>query len=113
MPTKMQKRSSSKKRRVPLHDTVSTPSPANQSKINVAIPNKPTGISTSVRRIVVQRPETTLGEISDALIELGWDKFEIIRRWSAISTLRSDALAVLTLAQQHGWVMQGKLGRAR
>lgn len=62
--------------------------------------------------MIVQRPEMTLGEISDALINLGWEEIEITRRWNTIGTLRSDALAVLTLARAHGWVMQGKTERA-
>jgi hypothetical protein len=67
-------------------------------------------ISYSVRRIVVQQPEMSLGEICKAMIGLGLDEIEITRRLSIISTLRSGALAVLTLARQHGWATRRVAG---
>jgi hypothetical protein len=112
MPTRTRKKNSVKKRHSPTNKAAAT-NPVNKPGFGTTVPDEPARISISVRRLVIQRPEITFSEITDALINLGWERPEIIRRWSTITTLRSDALAILNLARKHGWVMRGKTGRAR
>jgi hypothetical protein len=67
-------------------------------------PSKKTpSISSSVRRIVVRRPELTSADVYQTLNEEGWDLSEIQKRKSTIMTLRADALAVISLAKQKGY----------
>jgi hypothetical protein len=109
---KLQHTSRAKNRSHPLDNIVSAeipPTLGDDQGIARSAPLR-SGISDSVRRIVVQRPPLTLSEISLALVEFGWNRIEIAKRQSTIATLRSDAVSILTLARQHGWVMNGKAG---
>jgi hypothetical protein len=67
---------------------------------------KAPSFTTSVRRIVIRRPAFTSAEISQTLIEEGWDRGEVERRKSTIATLRNDALAVIALVKEAGWTPQ-------
>jgi hypothetical protein len=60
-------------------------------------------ISSSVRRIVVRRPQLTSADVFQTLTKEGWDLSEIQKRKSTIMTLRADALAVISLAKEEGY----------
>jgi hypothetical protein len=64
---------------------------------------KAPSFTTSVRRVIIRHPTSTSAEISQTLIEEGWEKSEVERRKSTIATLRNDALAVIALVKEAGW----------
>jgi hypothetical protein len=106
------------KKRLRTKGASNPPHSSNDGVYSAALPlvggSRPTpaarGISDSVRRIIVQRPNLTLNELSVALVEFGWNQVEVDQRQSTIATLRSDALSILSLARQHGWVVNRKTG---
>jgi hypothetical protein len=85
-------------------DTAATvPAPA-QEKEKTPAPKKEKApsISASVRRIMVRRPQLTAAEVSQALIDEGWDAGDVEKRASTIATLRTDALAIIAIAKEEG-----------
>lgn len=79
---------------------VNAPGPAKANK-KASKPKAPS-ISASVRRIVVRRPEITVADLNQALINDGWKPKEVEDRKSTISTLRTDALAIIAIAKEEG-----------
>lgn len=64
---------------------------------------KPPSISTVVRKLVIQNMDKSVDEISQLLIDTGWDAADVEKRKSTIATLRTDALAILKIAKECGW----------
>lgn len=63
---------------------------------------KAPSISAAVRRIVVKNPAVTASEVSQKLIDNGWDAADVEKRTSTIATLRTDALAIIAIAKEEG-----------
>jgi len=80
---------------------VSTP-PASTEKPKDEKP-KPPSISTVVRKLVILNPDKSADEVSQLLIDTGWDAADVEKRKSTIATLRTDALAILKIAKECGW----------
>jgi hypothetical protein len=81
---------------------VSTPPPASTETTKDEKP-KPPSISTVVRKLVINNPDKSVDEISQLLIDTGWDPQDVDKRKSTIATLRTDALAILKIAKDCGW----------
>ena len=64
---------------------------------------KAPSISQVTRKLVIQNPTKTVDEISQLLIDGGWDAGDVEKRKSTIATLRADALAILKIAKECGW----------
>jgi hypothetical protein len=64
---------------------------------------KPPSISTVVRKLVILNPDKGVDEVSQLLIDTGWDAADVEKRKSTIATLRTDALAILKIAKECGW----------
>ena len=63
---------------------------------------KAPSISAAVRRIVIKNPSVTAAEVSQRLIEVGWDATDVEKRTSTIATLRTDALSIIAIAKEEG-----------
>jgi hypothetical protein len=63
---------------------------------------KAPSISAAVRRIVVKNPAVTASEVSQKLIDNGWDAADVEKRTSTIATLRTDALAIIAIVKEEG-----------
>jgi hypothetical protein len=81
-----------------------TPPPASTPEKAKETPKKEKApsISAAVRRIVVKNPAVTAAEVSQRLIDIGWDAADVEKRTSTIVTLRTDALAIITIAKEEG-----------
>jgi hypothetical protein len=82
-----------------------TPSPAASTPEKAKeTPNKEKApsISAAVRRIVVKNPAVTAAEVSQRLIDNGWDAADVEKRNSTIATLRTDALSIIAIAKEEG-----------
>ena len=82
-----------------------TPPPAastEKSKEETPKKEKAPSISAAVRRIVVKNPAVTATEVSQKLIDSGWDSSDVEKRTSTIATLRTDALAIIAIAKEEG-----------
>lgn len=64
---------------------------------------KAPSISTVVRKLVINNPDKSVDEVSQLLIDSGWDAADVEKRKSTIATLRTDALAILKIAKECGW----------
>jgi hypothetical protein len=64
---------------------------------------KTPSISAVVRKFVIINPDKSVDEISQLLIDSGWDAADVEKRKSTIATLRTDALAILKIARECGW----------
>jgi hypothetical protein len=64
---------------------------------------KAPSISTVVRKLVINNPDKSVDEVSQLLIDSGWDAADVEKRKSTIATLRTDALAILKIAREFGW----------
>lgn len=85
----------------PTPAPVTTPPPATETPKDEK--PKPPSISTVVRKLVINNPDKSADEISQLLIDTGWDAADVEKRKSTIATLRTDALAVLKIARECGW----------
>jgi hypothetical protein len=81
-----------------------TPPPAASTEKAKETPKKEKApsISAAVRRIIVKNPAVTATEVSQKLIDNGWDAADIGKRTSTIATLRTDALAIIAIAKEEG-----------
>ncbi|HLW54367.1 MAG TPA: hypothetical protein VKW06_16140 [Candidatus Angelobacter sp.] len=87
----------------PVDKTHASPSQsAPPQKVKDDNPKTPS-ISTTTRRLVLQNPENTVDEISQMLIDGGWDAADVEKRKSTIATLRTDCLAIMKIAVECGW----------
>jgi hypothetical protein len=73
-----------------------------KSKEETPKKEKAPSISGAVRRIVVKNPSVTAAEVSQRLIDNGWDAADVEKRTSTIATLRTDALAIIAIAKEEG-----------
>jgi hypothetical protein len=64
---------------------------------------KAPSISVVVRKLVILNPDKSVDEVSQLLIDSGWDAADVEKRKSTIATLRTDALAILKIAKECGW----------
>ncbi len=101
MPTRKRTRKKTNQTKGSIHQRDAAP----ERKITAATNKKQNvpSISSAVRRLVVTAPQLTLSEISARLVKDGWNPEEIERRKSTIATLRTDTLAILTIAREEGW----------
>ncbi len=85
----------------------STPAPASAETAKEAPKKeekpKAPGVSTVVRKLVIQNSDKSVDEISQLLIDTGWDAGDVEQRKSTIATLRTDCLAILKIARECGW----------
>ena len=80
-----------------------TPPPASTEKAKeTPKKEKAPSISAAVRLIVVKNPAVTAAEVSQKLIDNGWDASDVEKRTSTIATLRTDALAIIAIAKEAG-----------
>jgi hypothetical protein len=81
-----------------------TPPPASTPEKAKETPKKEKApsISAAVRRIVVNNPAVTAAEVSQKLIDNGWDAADVEKRTSTIATLRTDALAIIAIVKEEG-----------
>ena len=81
-----------------------TPPPAASTEKAKETPKKEKApsISAAVRRIVVKNSAVTAAEVSQRLIDNGWDASDVEKRTSTIATLRTDALAIIAIAKEEG-----------
>lgn len=81
-----------------------TPPPAAETAKPKETPKKEKApsISATVRRLVVKNPALTADELSQKLIDGGWDAGDVEKRKSTIATLRTDALAIIAIAKDEG-----------
>lgn len=73
-----------------------------KSKEETPKKGKAPSISAAVRRIVIKNPAVTAAEVSQKLIDNGWDAADVEKRTSTIATLRTDALAIIAIAKEEG-----------
>lgn len=85
----------------PTPAPVTTPPPATETPKDEK--PKPPSISTVVRKLVINNPDKSVDEVSQLLIDTGWDAADVEKRKSTIATLRTDALAILKIARECGW----------
>jgi hypothetical protein len=95
----------------PQAETVTPPAPVTpppsastpeKAKETTPKKEKAPSISAAVRRIVVKNPAVTAAEVSQRLIDNGWDASDVEKRTSTIATLRTDALAIIAIAKEEG-----------
>lgn len=89
----------------PTQETITpvTPPPAEPTQKNeTPKKEKASSISATVRRLVVKNPALTADEVSQKLIDGGWDAGDVEKRKSTIATLRTDALAIIAIAKDEG-----------
>jgi hypothetical protein len=81
-----------------------TPPPASTPEKAKETPKKEKApsISAAVRRIIIKNPAVTVAEVSQRLIDNGWDAADVEKRTSTIATLRTDALAIIAIAKEEG-----------
>ncbi len=80
----------------------STPPASTEKAKETPKKEKAPSISAAVRRIVVKNSAVTAAEVSQKLIDNGWDAGDVEKRTSTIATLRTDALAIIAIAKEEG-----------